>query len=93
MSTNFYWTVPTTTLPTGEHVRPDMDDPLIHIGQRTTNLFTWAQQPDEVKRIASTRPRAHLIEDEYGRKYTWAAFSAAIAGLTDHTIYIGQRFS
>jgi hypothetical protein len=92
MSINFYWTVPTTTLPNGKSVRPEMDDPAIHIGKRTTNWFNWAQPPDEVKRIASARPRAQLIEDESGRKYTWPAFAAIIADLQQETRYIGTRF-
>jgi hypothetical protein len=93
MSTNFHWTVTASVLPTGETARPDTNDPDVHLGKRSGDLFCWAQDPAAVARIASARPRAKLIEDEYGRRYTWAQFQAAIAGLEADLTFLGRWFA
>jgi len=93
MSTNFHWTVTSSVLPTGETARPDIDDLKVHIGQRSGRSFHWAQDPTVVARLAAARPRAKLIEDEYGRRYTWAQFQEAIAGLEPYLALVGKWFS
>lgn len=42
MGTNYYWRVPDLTLPTGERAPLDRDDPIIHIGKRSSaGLYCW----------------------------------------------------
>jgi hypothetical protein len=93
MSTNFHWAVVASVLPTGETVRPDTDAPEVHIGKRGGRSFCWAQDPAAVARIAALRPRAKLIEDDYGRRYTWAQFQEAIADLESDLSLIGKWFA
>jgi hypothetical protein len=92
MSTNFNWVVVTSVLPTGETARPDTDDPKVHIGKRSGREFHWAQDPTAVARIAAARPRAKLIEDEFGLRYTWAQFQEAIADLKPDLALRGKWF-
>lgn len=42
--------------------------------------FSWAQDPETVKRICRERPDDVLIEDEYGDTFTGAGFLAELDG-------------
>ena len=64
MSTNYLWASDPVTLPTGERVRLDQEDPRVHIGKRGGGGFTWAQPRAVVGAACRARPGERLIETE-----------------------------
>lgn len=64
-------------------------------GVRGCASFSWAQDPERVKRICEQRLEEELIVDEYGRRLTCNQFLQMLAAncpvqFTDH---IGREFS
>ena len=56
--------------------------------------FSWAQEPDEVRRICEERLRAPLVVDEYDRQYTGAEFQRMLrANVAIEFRCIGERFT
>ena len=92
MSTNYHWVIEPIVILTGATVTLEPEDPRVHIGLASGGEFVWAQDPTNVEQVALTWPEARLIEDEYGRRFSWAEFKAVIAGLPERRDLIGQRF-
>ena len=68
--------------------------PMKKTGVKSCSSFTWAMDPERLKRIASHHSGSkRTIVDEYNRQYTWAAFQLMLleCPLQFHSA-IGVRF-
>lgn len=107
MSTNYYLitpeppavTAPSMALPCGLTIEaavvwPDEDDPRIHVAQYAARRWAWAQPPTRICALCETYPTTEIIRNEYGARYTGAAFLEEIGGPAGHDLtFIGTRFS
>lgn len=56
--------------------------------------FSWAQEPDAVRRTCEERADEEIVVDEYGRQYTGRAFLAMLdAQCPVHLLHVGEWFS
>lgn len=64
-------------------------------GVGSTASFSWAQDPETVRRICADRPNDALIVDEYGQKLTGAEFLTMLKCncAIEFTDSIGEAFS
>ena len=62
-------------------------------GVASCSSFSWAMSQDDLKKVLKSR-RVYPVEDEYGRKYTRAAFRKVLAEcpIQFHT-WVGREFS
>lgn len=96
MSTNFYWTARGSTPIGVPLIRAiDTDNPIIHIGKRSSGgNFTWAQPAGAVINWCKSHPTDVEIYDEYGTDYTGAGFLEVLENCSaQHFEYIGKHFS
>src|SRR5512143_332054 len=89
------------TTPAGDSIEVDIpavptfrgsNDPRVHIGKSSNAKFYWAQDPAKVRKVCEKFRADEVIEDEYGSRYTGAAFLDYIKGGVDILDSIGERF-
>ena len=76
-----------------EWTPPHESDPRIHIGKQAAGIMYWAQVPATVRAFCAANPSLVAVRSEVYGAISCAEFLTNIAGLSDHTRSVGDRFS